>query len=221
MGKIQMSDPAMTAMARRPFPALLPTLGFIVFYFALQGLCTAIIIAATQETSTTPEPISIIWGLLASAMIQLSLMGHYLRKDGRVEALGLHDFGRIPLHKASGLAILCVAAAMAFNFVYATYVIPGVDMQADGKNPGCYSPNSAEYGRHVPRHRHCCAGGRRTAVSRLVTKCTDEICACLGRDYIIVFPVRIGAFATLCDPRPHVAEHCLWLSISPHRVAAH
>ena len=41
-----MSDPAMTAMARRPFPALLPTLGFIVFYFALQGLCTAIIIAA-------------------------------------------------------------------------------------------------------------------------------------------------------------------------------
>ena len=131
MGKTQMSDPAMTAMARRPFPALLPTLGFIVFYFTLQGLCTAIIIAATQETSTTPEPISIIWGLLASAMIQLSLMGHYLRKDGRVEALGLHDFGRIPLHKASGLAILCVAAAMAFNFVYATYVIPGVDMQAD------------------------------------------------------------------------------------------
>jgi uncharacterized protein len=61
----------------------------------------------------------------------LSLMGLYLRKDGRAAALGLHDFGDIPLHKASGLAILLVAAAMAFNFVYATYVIPGVDMQAD------------------------------------------------------------------------------------------
>ena len=45
--------------------------------------------------------------------------------------MGLHDFGRIPLQKATGLAILLVAAAMAFNFIYATYVIPGVDMQAD------------------------------------------------------------------------------------------
>lgn len=131
MGKIQMRDPAMTAMEREPFPALLPTLGFILLYFALQGVSTAVIIAATQSTSTTPEPISIIWGLLASAVIQLSLMGLYLRKDGRAEALGLHDFGKIPLHKATGLAILLVAVAMAFNFVYATYVIPGVDMQAD------------------------------------------------------------------------------------------
>ncbi len=131
MGKIQMSDPAMTAMARRPFPALLPTIGFIFLYFVLQGLCTAVIIAATQVTSTTPEPISIILGLLISAGLQLSLMTLYLRKDRRTEALGLHNFGRIPLHKASGLAILWIAAAMAFNFVYANYIIPGVDMQAD------------------------------------------------------------------------------------------
>ncbi|MEY3634487.1 MAG: hypothetical protein RLZZ61_897 [Pseudomonadota bacterium] len=131
MGKIQMGDPAITAIERGPFPALWPSFGFILLYFALQGVSTAVIIAATQGESTAPEPISIIWGLLASAVIQLSLMGLYLRKDGRAEALGLHDFGDIPLHKASGLAILLVAAAMTFNFVYATYVIPGVDMQAD------------------------------------------------------------------------------------------
>ena len=126
-----MGDPAITAIERGPFPALWPSFGFILLYLALQGVSTAVIIAATQGESTAPEPISIIWGLLASAVIQLSLMGLYLRKDGRAEALGLHDFGRIPLHKASGLAILLVAAAMAFNFVYATYVIPGVNMQAD------------------------------------------------------------------------------------------
>jgi len=126
-----MGDPVMTAMARGPFPALWPTLGFILLYFALQGVSTAVIIAATQGASTTPEPISIIWGLLASAVIQLFLMALYVRKDGRAAALGLHDFGKIPLHKASGLAMLLVAAAMAFNFVYATYIIPGVDMQAD------------------------------------------------------------------------------------------
>jgi len=131
MGKIQMGDPAMAGIKQGPFPALLPTFGFILLYFALQGVSTAVIIAATQGASTTPEPISIIWGLLASAVIQLSLMGLYLRKDARAAALGLHDFGKVPLHKASGLAILLVAAAMAFNFVYATYVIPGVDMQAD------------------------------------------------------------------------------------------
>lgn len=130
MGKIEMGDPAMAAIRRGPFPALLPTLGFILLYFALQRVSTAVIIAATQGASTTPEPISIIWGLLASAVIQLSLMGLYLRKDGRAEALGLHDFGNIPLRKASGLAILLIIAAMAFNFIYATYVIPGVDMQA-------------------------------------------------------------------------------------------
>jgi membrane protease YdiL (CAAX protease family) len=131
MGNIKMGDPAMAAMARGPFPALLPTLGFILLYFTLQGVSTAVIIAATQGTSSTPEPISIIWGLLASAVIQLSLMGLYLRNDARAAALGLHDFGKIPLHKASGLAILLIAAAMAFNFVYATYIIPGVNMQAD------------------------------------------------------------------------------------------
>jgi len=126
-----MGDPAMTGIKQGPCPTLLPTLGFILLYFALQGVSTAVIIAATQGASTTPEPISIIWGLLASAVIQLSLMGQYIRKDGRAAALGLHDFGKIQLHKASGLAILLVAAAMAFNFVYATYIIPGVDMQAD------------------------------------------------------------------------------------------
>ena len=131
MGKIQMGNPAMAGIKQGPFPTLLPTLGFILLYFALQGVSTAVIIAATQGASTTPEPISIIWGLLASAVIQLSLMGLYLRKDTRAVALGLTDFGKIPLHKASGLAILLVATAMAFNFIYATYIIPGVDMQAD------------------------------------------------------------------------------------------
>lgn len=126
-----MGDSAMTAIKRRPFPALLPTLGFILLYFTLQGVSTAIIIAATQGASITPEPSSIIWGLLISAVIQLSLMGLYLHKDARAAALGLHDFGKIPLHKATGLSILLIAAAMAFNFMYATYIIPGVDMQAN------------------------------------------------------------------------------------------
>ncbi|WP_397605339.1 lysostaphin resistance A-like protein [Sphingorhabdus sp.] len=127
---MQLGEPAPTIISARPFyPGLLPTIGFIISYFALQGVCTAIIIAATQGDVTTPAPMSIISGLVVSAVAQLMLMWLYLRKDGRAEALGLYDFGRMPLHKATGLAISLVIAAMAFNFVYANYVIPGVGMQ--------------------------------------------------------------------------------------------
>jgi membrane protease YdiL (CAAX protease family) len=127
---MQLGEPAPTIISARSFyPGLIPTIGFIISYFALQGVCTAIIIAATQGDVTTPAPMSIISGLVVSAIVQLMLMWLYLRKDGRAEALGLYDFGRMPLHKATGLAISLVIAAMAFNFVYANYVIPGVGMQ--------------------------------------------------------------------------------------------
>jgi membrane protease YdiL (CAAX protease family) len=126
---MQLGEPAPTIISARSFyPGLLPTIGFIITYFALQGVYTAII-AATQGDVTTPAPMSIISGLVASAVVQLMLLWLYLRKDGRAEALGLYDFGRMPLHKATGLAISLVIAAMAFNFVYANYVIPGVGMQ--------------------------------------------------------------------------------------------
>jgi membrane protease YdiL (CAAX protease family) len=55
----------------------------------------------------------------------------YLRKDGRIGQLGLSDFGRMSLGRAIGLAFVLVAIAMAFNYVYATYVIPGVGMQEE------------------------------------------------------------------------------------------
>lgn len=131
MEKLQGNDSATTVWTPKPFPGLLPTIGFIILYFALQGLCTGLIMAATQNSPTAPEPISIIFGLVASAIVQLTLMWLYLRKDGRMEALGLNDFGRIPLHQATGLGILLVVAAMAFNLVYATYVIPDIGMQEE------------------------------------------------------------------------------------------
>jgi uncharacterized protein len=122
---------AATVPADNQYPGLLPAIGFIISYFALQGLCTVLIMAATQESVTKPEPINIIFGLILSAAVQLGLMWLYLRKNGRAGALGLHHFGRIALHKATGLAILLVIAAMAFNAAYTSYVIPGIKMQAE------------------------------------------------------------------------------------------
>jgi membrane protease YdiL (CAAX protease family) len=127
---MQLGEPApVKVSARSYYPGLLPSISFIISYFVLQGVCTVIIIAATQGDRATPAPISVIFGLVASAIAQLMLMWLYLRKNGRMEALGLYDFGRVPLHKATALAVLLVSTAMIFNFIYATYVIPGVGMQ--------------------------------------------------------------------------------------------
>lgn len=132
MGNMQHDDSAtMTSMAPRPYPGLWPTIGFIILYFGLQILSTILIMAGSDNwTATpTPTPISVIFGLVASAIVQLLLMWLYLRSNNRLAIFGLTDFGKIPLPRAAGIAALCVIAAMAFNFVYATYIIPGIGMQ--------------------------------------------------------------------------------------------
>jgi membrane protease YdiL (CAAX protease family) len=131
MENMQPGDTATSISSPKHYPGLLPTIGFIVLYFTLQGVFTGLIMATTQDGLATPQPISIIFGLVVSAIVQLFLMWLYLRRHKRMESLGLNDFGSIALHKATGLAILLVLAAMAFNFVYATYVIPGIGMQED------------------------------------------------------------------------------------------
>ncbi len=134
MEQMQLDEAAATITPERgPYPGLLPTIGFIILYFTLQGLCSVLIMASTSDMSTEPSSIAIISALVASAVIQLALMWLYLRKNDRIELLGLHDFGKIPLYKATGLAFLLVVAAMIFNFLYAQYIIPGIGMQDEMK----------------------------------------------------------------------------------------
>ncbi len=120
--------------APKTFPGILAAIGWIVLYFMLQGLLTAIIlVAATGRTNVNPtdNPASIIWGLMASAIVQLGLMSFYLRKDGRLQQIGLTHFGRISFGRATGLAVMLVVAAMIFNYLYANFAIPGIGMQED------------------------------------------------------------------------------------------
>jgi uncharacterized protein len=124
--------------AAKPFPTILPSIGWIVLYFLLQGVCTAILLTAgvggadpANMASAMSNPMVILWGLVLSAVVQLLLMWLYLRKPGRFTTLGLDSFGHMPALHALGLAIILVVGAMVFNFVYATYVIPGIGMQED------------------------------------------------------------------------------------------
>lgn len=129
--------PAVEATVK-PFPKILPSIGWITLYFLLQGLCTAILLMAgvggadpASMASAVSNPVVILWGLVLSAFIQLSLMWLYLRKQERFNLLGLNSFGHMPPLRALGLAFVLVVAAMGFNFVYATYIIPGIGMQEE------------------------------------------------------------------------------------------
>jgi hypothetical protein len=129
---------ARSEKAPKPFPAILPSVGWIVLYFVLQGLCTGILVAAgvgganpSNAATAVQNPIIILWGLVTAALVQLFLMWFYLRKDGRIGKLGLDHFGTISLGRTTGLAVVLVAAAMVFNYVYATYIIPGIGMQEE------------------------------------------------------------------------------------------
>jgi uncharacterized protein len=127
-----------TGAAAPHFPKILPSIGWIVLYFVLQGVCTAALLIAgvggadpADIASAASNPMVILWGLVLSAAVQLLLMWLYLRKQGRVSLLGLDSFGHMPPLRALGLAVALVIAAMVFNFVYATYVIPGIGMQEE------------------------------------------------------------------------------------------
>lgn len=128
--------------APKAFPALLPSIGWIALYFALQLIITVIVIAVSvfghqfvnPDLTIDPglaaeNPMLIIWGLVVSAIIQLVLLWVYLRKDGRAEVIGLNHFGQIPLAKTAVVAVGALVIATAFNYVYATHIISGMPMQ--------------------------------------------------------------------------------------------
>jgi len=130
MDNTQRTDGAYAGSLESPnYPGLWPTAGFILLYFVLQAVCTGLIMAATGTSSAIP--VVIIFGLIAAAIVQLFLMWLYLRKPGRMAILGLNSFGKVPLRQAMVLAVVVIMAAMAFNYIYATYIIPGVGMQEE------------------------------------------------------------------------------------------
>lgn len=117
---------------------ILPSIGWIVLYFVLQILCTAVLIAAgvgggslAGAASGDTKGVAVLWGLVISAIIQIGLLALYLKKDGRYHRIGLDSFGKMPFAQTIGLAFVLILTAMIANFLYATYVIPGIGMQAD------------------------------------------------------------------------------------------
>jgi len=128
----------------KPFPALLPSILWIVLYFVLQIFVTIIVISAAlviqkmgepkialDPLTAADDPMLIIWGLVTSASLQLGLLWLYLRKGNRAETIGLTHFGRISVGSTLIIAVGTILVASLFNYIYATHVISGMPMQDD------------------------------------------------------------------------------------------
>jgi uncharacterized protein len=125
-------------VAVKPFPAILPSIGWIVLYFLLQGVCIALAAAFVlgpksmgSVAALQSNPQIIIWGGTIAAVIQIILIGLYLKRDERMKQIGLTHFGSMKLLPLIGLSFCVVIVAMVVNAVYANFVIPGIKMQGE------------------------------------------------------------------------------------------
>jgi uncharacterized protein len=135
------------AFTQKPFPRIWPSIGWIIFYFVLQLACTfvAIAIAAANDpqgmtaavsdsTKAMSDPsvaLSVVWGLVGAGVITLFVLAFNLRHQGRLEAMGFFAKSRLSLVETFGLAAVLLIGAFVLNWAYTTYVVPGVELQAD------------------------------------------------------------------------------------------
>ncbi len=126
----------------RPFPGLWPSIGWVVLFFALQiivGVATFAVAIAIDDSergvADLSQDLTILalptnWVLVFASLIMVGLLWLYLRKDGRVAAIKLDRWSQISPGKTIGLAVLAIGAGLAFNYAYATYVVPDIEVQA-------------------------------------------------------------------------------------------
>ncbi len=129
----------------KPFPRILPSLGWIILYFVLQALCMIAVLGvmalsdhsifgqlkdnrAALETSPVLG-LTAMWGILLSVALTLLLLWFNMRKENRMERIGLMAPSALPMAQTIGYGVGLMVLVYALTWVYSTYIIPGVDMQ--------------------------------------------------------------------------------------------
>ena len=141
---IDAGEPAATP---KPFPSLLVAALWILLFFALQIAASFIALVSTILASGKAEEIiknpalmlqdmsliamPTIWALVISNLLTLGMLMVYLVQKDRLNIIRFNNWSELDLAKTIGLAVLVVGASLGFNYVYATYIIPGIDLQAD------------------------------------------------------------------------------------------
>jgi membrane protease YdiL (CAAX protease family) len=131
----------------KPFPAVLPSIGWILLYLLLQviagGVVTGMYMAmepgALEAMRAGPGDVDdlalvavpVLWSLVASGTLLMGLIWVNLRKDDRVDRIGLSTAAGHVTAPLLGVGILLIAATYGANYLYQTYVFPGVELQGD------------------------------------------------------------------------------------------
>ncbi len=133
----------------KQFPTIGKSVGWIVAYFLLQIAATLAFIVGVMVSNPamldrakakTPDALgnpavaqAVLWGLILSGLVTLLILWFNLRKDDRIHKIGLIGPSKRDLPSTLGIGLLLVGGVTLFNYVYATYVIPGVELQDDLK----------------------------------------------------------------------------------------
>jgi uncharacterized protein len=145
-----MTDPGIITAVRsdegaeKPFPTIGKSLVLIVLYFILQIAMTLLVMAisvpgAMQPTmdkqaeimSDPQAAIGVVWGLVAAGLVMLAVIGWNLREPARAIRIGLFTPSRLSLAETALTAFTLLIGAFFFNWAYATYIVPGVELQAE------------------------------------------------------------------------------------------
>lgn len=127
--------------ADRGFPTIWGSIGWVFAFLLLQILAGVITLGiAIGMDKSGRDPVALagdlsfiagptIVSLIASSVVLLGLFWLHLRKEDRAARIGLMRWSRLSLIQTVGLAIGLIALGLAFNYLYANYVIPDIKVQ--------------------------------------------------------------------------------------------
>ncbi len=113
----------------------------------MQFICFAIVLAIsvamdpvkykalTETKNITPElGISLVavpglWGLILSGFVTLGLLLFHMRKDNRLQRIGLSLDTPLPHFKDIAIGVALIVLTYLFNYVYSTYVVKEEELQ--------------------------------------------------------------------------------------------
>lgn len=133
--------PNQPSQAQDDFPTIWGSIGWVVLFLALQiiaGVVTLGISIGLDKSGRNPVALArdlsfiampTILSLIASSLVLLGLFWLHLGKDGRAARIGLTRWSRLSLLQTITWAIGLIALGLAFNYLYANYVIPDIKVQ--------------------------------------------------------------------------------------------
>jgi membrane protease YdiL (CAAX protease family) len=150
------SEATPTSKPAPGLPGIWGSIGWVILFLVLQLLFSVAAIATKIAiTGIGDKPVTdltgdlsyialpTVWALILSNLSFLGLMWLYLRRHNRLSLIGVDRWSPKPVFYVVGVAIAVIIAGIGFNYLYSTYVIPGVEMQDEIRRMFASIPKTA------------------------------------------------------------------------------